>query len=100
MSTFAHGSLPPVKFLTDENIRRFLAAQWSYKHNKSTVTSAKAYVSWTLKENGLPPFVHANAGLYKLSWNFFKSLKKDPRWRNYTPNAAESLTEDEAKKVA
>ena len=94
------GRLPPKKLLTDENIRRFFARQWTYNYNKKTTQTAKTYISWALKENRLPPFIKEHEEKYKDSWAYLKNLKKDKRWSEYQPNAAESLTEKEVKKIA
>ena len=86
--------------MTDDNIRRFLAAQWTYSHNKKTLQSSKSYVSWCLKENRLPGFIKEHEHHYKDSWKYFKNVKKDKAWTEYAPNAAESLTQEEVKQVA
>ena len=88
-----NGTVPPKKFLTDANIERFLAAQWTYGHNKATTQASKSYISWALKQNRMFPFVLANEGYYKNSFKYYKNLKKDKRWTSYVPNGAESLTE-------
>ena len=86
-----NGALPPKKFLTDNNIRRFLAATWTKTHNKKTTQSAKSYISWTLKTSRLPPFIKEHEHHYVDSWKYYKTLKKDKRWSGYSPNAAEAL---------
>ena len=95
-----NGTVPPTKHLTDENIRRFLAGQWTKEYNKATVTSAKSYISWACKEAGLPPFIKENHHFYLKSMNYFNTLKKDPQWKGYLPNAATSLKPDEVRSIA
>lgn len=94
------GSIPPAKLLTDDNIMRFFAAQWTYGHNKATVQSSKTYISWALKENRMPAFILPNEGRYRNAFKYYKNLKKDKRWTSYVPNGAESLTQQEVKKIA
>ena len=59
------GKLPPAKFLTDKNIELFLAAQWTYGHNKATTQASKSWISWALKQHRRPPFVLPNEGYYR-----------------------------------
>ena len=95
-----NGALPPKKLLTDNNIRRFLAATWTKTHNKKTTQSAKSYISWALKTSRLPPFIKEHEHHYVDSWKYYKTLKKDKRWSGYSPNAAEALHQDEVRKIA
>ena len=94
------GKLPPAKFLIDKNIELFLAAQWTYGHNKATTQASKSWISWALKQHRRPPFVLPNEGYYRDAFRYYKNLAKDPRWTSYTPNGAQSLTEEEIKKIA
>jgi len=93
-------TVPPKKFLTDANIERFLAAQWTHGHNKATTQASKSYISWALKENRMKPFILANEGFYKDAFKYYKNLKKDKRWTSYMPNGAESMSEEEVKTIA
>ena len=93
-------TLPPKKLLTDANIRRFLAQEWTKNYNKKTTQGAKSYISWALKQHRLPGFIREHEHTYLLSWTYLKTLKKDTRWSSYSPNAAGALTQDEVKKIA
>jgi len=92
--------LPPKKLLTDDNITRFFAFVWTSGHQPSSMKSAKSFISWCLKENHKKSFIKEHNYVYVKSWNYWKNLKKDPRWRDYVPDAATSLTQEEVKKIA
>ena len=64
------------------------------------MTAAKSYVSWALRENGLPTFTLPNAGNYPKAFDYYKTLKKDPAWSAYSPDKAKSLSEKEVKRIA
>lgn len=71
-------SCPPKKFLTDENIRKFLAHYWTFNYNQKTVQCAKSYVSWALKQCRLPGFIKEHEHNY-LAYGS-ATLRQSPRF--------------------
>ena len=91
-------SVPPNEFITNENMEVFLAACWACG-NKPNVLQGKKYLNHILTSHGRPTVNRKHRQDYASVIDFLNGLRDEPRWKAYGSKSADSLTQEQVKKI-
>lgn len=95
-----NGILPPRDALRDQHFENFLAYVWAKNASPNSMKQAVAYLNFCLRQNGYPN-ISKQPSLWNKTVNFYKSIQKKPRWRNYvSTKKARSLTVNNVRGLA